>query len=85
MHADGFNAEYEPGRRAVVIHCYVARPRVWSEPQTMGAEPRLLLALLLVPTASIPAGPITVIEDERVERFGSDQSTESQMGIATIS
>jgi hypothetical protein len=85
MHADGFNVEYEPSRRAVVIHCYVARPWVWSQPQTIGAEPRPLMALLLVPTASIAAGPITVIEDERVERFGSDQSTESQMGIATIS
>ena len=52
----------------------------------MGAEPRLLLALLLVPTASIPAGPVTVIEDDRVEYLGGgDQSTESQWATATIS
>jgi len=85
MQADGFNVEYQPNRRAVVIHCYVARPWVWSRPQTEGAEPRLLAALLLVPTASIPAGPVTVIEDYRVEHFGGDQSTESELVTATIS
>ena len=83
--ADGFSVEYQPGRQAVVIHCYVARPWVSSQRQTVGAEPRPLAALLLVPTASIPAGPVTVIEDYRVEHFGGDQSTESQLAIATIS
>jgi hypothetical protein len=85
MHAAGFNVEYQPSRHAVVIHCYVATPWVWSQPQTMGAEPRPRGILLLVPTSSIPAGPVSVIEDCRVEHFGSDQSTESQLGIATIS
>src|SRR5260221_844980 len=82
VHADGFNVEYQPSRRAVVIHCYVARPWVWTQPRTMGAEPRPLATLLLVPTSSIPAGPVSVIEDCRVEHFGSDQSTESQLGTA---
>ncbi len=85
MHPDGFNVEYQPGRHAVVIHCYVATPWVWSRPQTMGAEPRPRVNLLLVPTSSIPVGPVSVIEDDRVEHFGSDQSTEFQLGIVTIS
>jgi hypothetical protein len=83
--ADGFNVEYQSSRRAVVIHCYVARPWVWREFQTEGAVPRPLWTLLLVPTLSIQAGPVSVIEDYRVEHFFRDQSTESQMGTATIS
>jgi len=82
---NGLNMEFQPGRRAVVIHCYVARPWVWREPQTMDAVPRPRESLLVVPTASIPAGPLSVIVDYRVEHFFSDQSTESQLGTATIS
>jgi hypothetical protein len=85
MGADGSNVEYQPSRRAVVIHCYVARPWVWNEPQTAGAEPQPRLTLLLVPTGSIQAGPVTVIEDNRVEHFFRDQSYELQLGTATIS
>jgi len=82
---DGLNMEFQPSRRAVVIHCYVARPWVWREQQTMDAVPRPRESLLVVPTASIPAGPLSVIVDYRVEHFFSDQSTESQLGTATIS
>jgi hypothetical protein len=85
MGADGSNVEYQPSRRAIVIHCYVARPLVWNEPQTMGAEPQPRLTLLLVPTGSIQAGPVTVIQDNRVEHFFRDQSYELRLGTATIS
>jgi hypothetical protein len=85
MGADGFNVEYQPSRRAVVIHCYVARPWVWKEAQTMGAEPQPRLTLLLVPIDSIQAGPVIVIQDDRVEYFFRDQSYEFQLGTATIS
>jgi hypothetical protein len=83
--SDGFNVEFQPSRRAVVIHCFVARQWVWREPQTMGAMPQPRVSLLVVPTASIPAGPVSVIEDDRVEHFLNDQSTESHLGTATIS
>ena len=85
MGAVGFNVEYQPSRRAVVIHCYVARPWVWRHLQTLGAVPRPFWTLLLVPTESIKPGPVSVIEDERVEHFFSDQSNEGQLGTATIS
>jgi hypothetical protein len=85
MGADGFNVEYQPSRRALVMHCYVARPWVWSEPRTMVAEPQPRLSLLLVPTGSIQAGPVTVIQDNRVEHFFRDESYEVQLGTATIS
>ncbi len=85
MGADGFNVEYQPSRGAVVIHCYVARPWIWHEPQTMGAEPQPRLTLLLVPTGSIQAGPVAVIQDDRVEHFFRDDSYELQLATATIS
>ena len=84
--ATGFNVEYQPSRRAIVIHCYVARPWFWWRPQsTMGAVPLPQEALLLVPTSSIPVGLVTIIVDDRVEHFGSDQSTDGRLGTATIS
>lgn len=85
MRADGFNVEYQPSRNAVVIHCYVARPWVWKQFQTEGAVPQPLGTLLLVPTESFPAVPVSVIEDDRVEHFFGELSTENRLGIATIS
>jgi hypothetical protein len=82
--ANGFNLEYEPTRRAVVIHCYLATPLVWRRPLTSFASPQIELSLLLVRTSSLPAGPVTVIEDDRIEHLIGDQSTEHPMGTATI-
>ena len=82
--AEGFNVEFQPSRRAIVIHCYLAKPWFWRQPQTSPASPRPLLRLLLVPTALLPAGPISVIEDDRIEHLIGDQSTEYQMATATI-
>jgi hypothetical protein len=83
--ANGFNVEYQPTRRAVVIHCYLATPWVWRRPLTSFANAQPVLSLLLVPTSSLPAGPVSVVEDDRIEYLIGDQSTEHQMGTATIS
>jgi hypothetical protein len=83
--ANGFNVEYQPSRRALVIHCYLARPWLWRQPLTSFANAQPVLSLLLVPTASIPAGPVSVTEEDRIEHLIGDQSTEHQMGTATIS
>jgi hypothetical protein len=87
MGADGFNMEYQPSRRAVVIHCYVARPWVWIWRQGFTSTPAVAisLSLLLIPTASLPPGPVSVIEDARFEHLIGDQSTEYQRRTATIS
>jgi hypothetical protein len=85
MGGDGFNVEYQPSRRAVVIHCYLARPWVWRQPLTSTASMEPSLSLLLVPTASLPSGPVSVIEDARIEHLIGDQSTEYQIRTATIS
>ena len=83
LYANGFNVEYQPGRRAVVIHCYLAKPLL-RQGQTSYAYSQPWLSLLLVPTSSIPAGQINVIEDDRIEHLVGDQSTEHELGTATI-
>ena len=52
---------------------------------TSFANAQAVVSLLLVPTASLPAGPVSVIEDDRIEHWVGDQSTEHQIGTATIS
>lgn len=83
--ANGFNVEYLPTRRAIVIHCYLARPFVWTQPRTMVARAQTVLSLLLVPTTLLPGGPVSIIEDDRIEHLAGDQSSESRLGTATIS
>ena len=83
--ADGFNVEYLPTRRAIVIHCYLARPFVWTQPRTMIARAQTALSLLLVPTTLLPGGPVSIIEDDRIEHLVGDQSSEARLGTATIS
>lgn len=51
----------------------------------MGVEAAPPAALLVVPTSGIPAGNLNVIEDDRVEHLLGDDSTESELGTATIS
>lgn len=84
-----FNVEYRPWSRSVVIHCYTAEPWIslafLTEQRAMGVEAQPQLALLLIPTQSIPAGNVNVVEDNRVERLLLDSSDEFQLGTATIS
>lgn len=81
----GFNAEYLPGSRTLVLHCYRAEPLL-SLPQrvVMGAAPRAPQSLLLVSTDSIPAGNLTIVVDYRVERLKGDESNEFPVAVATI-
>jgi hypothetical protein len=79
-----FNVEFLPQGRTVVIHCYSARPWIYAEPRAMGTVAAPLLGLLLIPTQSIPAGQVDVVEDFRTEHVLGDSSYEFQVGTATI-
>jgi hypothetical protein len=81
----GFNAEYLPGSRTLVLHCYTAEPLL-SLPRRvmMGVAPQAPQSLLLVSSDSIPAGNLTIVVDYRVERLMGDESTEFPVAIATI-
>ena len=43
------------------------------------------LGLLLIPTQSIPAGKLDIVEDLRLEHVLGDDSNEFQLGAVTIS
>jgi hypothetical protein len=81
----GFNLEYQPIRRTLVIHCYTAEAWIhWRQVRTaMWPQPEQLM--LVVSTKSLPVGDINIVEDDRVERYAGDISTEFPRGTATIS
>jgi hypothetical protein len=80
----GFNVEFGAPSRTLVIHCYSAEPWISTAPRFMGVEAQPRLALLLIPTQSIPPGNVTVVQDFRTERFLHDDMYQSQLGIASI-
>lgn len=83
--SDGFNVEYVPSTHTVVIHCYAARPLISAQTHLPGVEAVPPLALLLVPTQSIPAGDVTIDVDARVEHLLGDDSNEYRLMTGTIS
>jgi hypothetical protein len=80
----GFNVEYLDSKRTMIIHCYQATPWIHG-PGAPGANATLSFALLLIPTEAIPAGRLSVVQDDRVEHLFGDQSSEYQIATATIS
>jgi hypothetical protein len=80
----GYNLEYVPSERKLVIHCYVAEPWITHHPTMFGTVGLAPQTLLVVPTSSIAPGTIQIVEDDRLEHLVGDQSTESTLGTATI-
>jgi hypothetical protein len=82
----GFNVEYRPSRRTIGIHCFITRPWLTIfETHVSGVVALPPLALLLVPTQSIPAGQIDVVQDNWNELLLHDDGYEVQLGTAAIS
>jgi hypothetical protein len=82
---DGSNVEYLPASRTLVIHCYTAESLMtlhWAMP---GVRAMQAQSLLLIPTDSLSAGVVTIVEEDRIEHLTRDWSTEVQLGTATIS
>jgi len=81
----GFNVEYVPAGRRLVIHCYVAEPWITHHETLFGVAALARVSLLVVPTVAMGPGAIQVVEDDRIEHLVGDQSTEFQVATATIS
>lgn len=84
----GFNVEYLPASRTLLIHCFTAQPFVYLPRQpTMVAQPMPRPSLLLVPTDSLRVGTVSIVQDYRVEHLLGDRSNgyETAIVIATIS
>jgi len=81
----GYNLEYVPSERKLVIHCYVAEPWITMHQTMFGAASIPYDTLLVVPTSSMGNGTIQIVEDDRLEHLVGDQSTEATFATATIS
>jgi hypothetical protein len=81
----GYNVEFLPSGRKLIIHCYVAEPWITFHQRVFGSVALIPATLLLVPTDSMGPGPIQIVEDDRQEHLVGDRSYESPLGSATIS
>lgn len=81
---DGFSVEYQPSSRTMVIQCYVAEP--FFQHQVAGVVAWFPQSLLVVSTASLSAGDITIVENDSIEHLLGigDRSTVFQLATATI-
>jgi hypothetical protein len=80
-----FNVEYLASNRTLVIHCFTAGESVPPLLHPGGVVAQRFLDLLLVPTDAMSPGSLGIIEDDRVEHFFSDSSSEVLLATATIS
>jgi hypothetical protein len=80
-----FNVEYIASNRTLIIHCYTAGTVIPTSLQHPGAAALATRDLLVVPTDAISRGSLSIIEDDRVERFIGDYSTAVPLATATIS
>lgn len=77
------NVEYIASSRTLTIHCYSAA--AWYVPQPPpGVGPAPSSGLILVGTAEIRPGNVTVVADYRVEHLLGDDSTQVVVGGVTI-
>jgi hypothetical protein len=81
----GYNLEYVPSERKLVLHCYVAEPWITIHPTMFGSAAISSETLLVIPTGSMGPGSIQIVEDDRLEHLVGDQSTESTYATASIS
>jgi hypothetical protein len=81
----GYNVEYFPSNRRLVIHCYLAEG--WLAPHQMlwGSAGEPPDNLLVISTGSIGRGDVQIFEDDRLEHLVGDGSTEFKLADAAIS
>jgi hypothetical protein len=79
-----FNVEYIGSSRTLTIHCYSARAWIRLPGGAHYARAVPTTALLVVPTNRISPGRLSVVQDDRIEHLLGDETTATQLGIATI-
>jgi hypothetical protein len=83
--ASGLNVEYVGSSRLLLFHCVSAR--AWfvpPAPRMMGVMAAPTIILVSVPADAIPAGSLTLVQDDRVEHLLGDDSTQVVLGRVTI-
>ncbi|MFI5284603.1 MAG: hypothetical protein ACHQ0J_15980 [Candidatus Dormibacterales bacterium] len=79
-----FNVEYTAFNRTLVIHCFTAGTLI-PPVRLAGVVAQPFLDLRLAPTDAMLPGSLSIIEDDRVEHFIGDFSSEVPLATATIS
>jgi hypothetical protein len=80
---NGFNVEYIGSQRTLTLHCYSAQ--AWLQfPNGTGSREQSSMFLIDVSTQAIHTGSVSVFEDDRVEHLVGDDSTQTLLGIVTI-
>ena len=82
----GYNVEYFPSSRRLLIHCYLAEG--WLTPHQTpfpGVAAQPPANLLVISTGSIGRGDVQIFEDDRLEHLVGDGSTEFKLADAAIS
>ena len=77
-----FNIEYI--NSTLTMHCYWTAAWYHAPSGGMGSGPQAMIQLLLVNTTGIPSGQLRIFEEDRVERWLTDQVTTSLVGVVTI-
>lgn len=80
----GFNFEYMPSSRTVIVHCYISKPHFWIPEQLFGLAAFRPPSLIAIPTSSIASGSLTIDEDDRIEHLLGDQSDEYRLTSAVV-
>ena len=82
---EGFNFEYLPASRSVVVHCYKAAPYIYVPERLMGVAAIPYPNLYAITDSSFGSGQITIEENDRFEHLVGDQTYSNfQLGTATI-
>lgn len=83
---EGYNIEFIPAARQLLIHCYGGRTYWVSKPTFEGIAPiGPPVQLLVIETRSFGAGSISVAEEDHLERwFGDESEGVTVVGTATI-
>jgi hypothetical protein len=81
----GHNFEYFAPSRTLVVHCYMATGWLYVKPAPGYVQAGYAPVLLAIPTTSIRSGILHIDEDDRLEHWTGDLSTEYELTTATIS
>lgn len=76
------NLEYSANR--LYIHCHSSGPLVSIGHRGEQITPAPTIALLVVPTSGMSVGPLSVVEEDRVERWIADKVSQTALGVVTI-
>jgi hypothetical protein len=79
-----FNAEYFESR--LTLHCHTTARLIepWEGPHSDAGPGRAFITLVIVPTAGMTPGQLSIFREDRVERRFSDTVSTQLIGVATI-